>query len=264
MMGQGPHLAGMTDDDFGEEDSTLAGRVKRYAKVGTSVGGLAAQLAGARVLGRSLDRVQHSAELKQALGGLKGPLMKAAQILATIPDALPREYAGELRQLQSNAPAMGWPFVRRRMRAELGPDWQKRFQEFEHHAAAAASLRHFRAADRWVLVPVREVELGLAWAYLLHDEVEPAVTRIRTILARDPDNDPLRDDLFRVLLSRGRADEALAVRLEAFDRHPAPPAERMALATRLAQSGHSEAACPLVQIRKFLRQKIFSKSGLDI
>ena len=117
-----------------------------------------------------------------------------------------------------------------------------RWYPAEHHAAAAASLRHFRAADRWGLVPVREVELGLAWAHLLHDEVEPAVTRIRTILARDPDNDPLRDDLFRVLLSRGRADEALAVRLEAFDRHPAPPAERIALATRLAQSGHSEAA----------------------
>ncbi len=61
-------------------------------------------------------------------------------MLATIPDALPAEYAGELAQLQSNAPPMGWPFVRRRMAAELGPDWQKRFKSFEHEAAAAASL----------------------------------------------------------------------------------------------------------------------------
>ncbi|HSM19091.1 MAG TPA: AarF/ABC1/UbiB kinase family protein, partial [Hyphomicrobiales bacterium] len=73
-------------------------------------------------------------------GGLKGPLMKAAQILATIPEALPREYAEELRQLQSNAPAMGWPFVKRRMAAELGPDWQDTFAEFGHEAAASASL----------------------------------------------------------------------------------------------------------------------------
>ncbi|MDJ0610395.1 MAG: AarF/ABC1/UbiB kinase family protein [Kiloniellales bacterium] len=138
----------MTEKDFGREDSTISGRVKRYARVGTSVGGLAAQLAGARYLGRSIDRDQHSAELKQALGNLKGPLMKAAQILATIPDALPREYADELRQLQSNAPSMGWPFVKRRMRAELGPDWQKRFAEFEHTAAAAASLGQVhRATD---------------------------------------------------------------------------------------------------------------------
>ncbi len=127
--------------DFGDEaGSRLSGRVRRYAKVGTSVGGLAAQVVGARYLGIGLDRGKHSSDLKAALGGLKGPLMKAAQILATIPDALPKEYAEELRQLQSNAPSMGWPFVKRRMRSELGPDWQKKFASFEHEAAAAASL----------------------------------------------------------------------------------------------------------------------------
>jgi predicted unusual protein kinase regulating ubiquinone biosynthesis (AarF/ABC1/UbiB family) len=66
--------------------------------------------------------------------------MKVAQLLATIPDALPDEYVRELIQLQSNAPAMGWPFVRRRMIGELGPDWEKRFKSFEHEAARAASL----------------------------------------------------------------------------------------------------------------------------
>jgi predicted unusual protein kinase regulating ubiquinone biosynthesis (AarF/ABC1/UbiB family) len=35
---------------------------------------------------------------------------------------------------------MGWAFVKRRMQAELGPDWQKEFASFEHHPAAAASL----------------------------------------------------------------------------------------------------------------------------
>ena len=66
--------------------------------------------------------------------------MKVAQLLATIPEALPKEYAAELAQLQSQAPPMGRPFVRRRMAAELGPDWQARFAEFELDAAAAASL----------------------------------------------------------------------------------------------------------------------------
>ena len=130
----------MSDDVYGPEDSRLSGRMRRYAKVGTQVGGLAAQVFGARVLGVGLDRGRHSADLKAALGGLKGPLMKAAQILATIPDALPREYAEELRQLQSNAPSMGWHFVKRRMRSELGPGWQKKMKNFEHEAAAAASL----------------------------------------------------------------------------------------------------------------------------
>ena len=104
------------------------------------MGGLAARLAGERYLGLALDRERHAADLKTALGGIKGPLMKVAQLLATIPDALPEEYVRELIQLQANAPAMGWPFVRRRMTGELGPDWQSRFRSFEHVAARAASL----------------------------------------------------------------------------------------------------------------------------
>jgi predicted unusual protein kinase regulating ubiquinone biosynthesis (AarF/ABC1/UbiB family) len=104
------------------------------------MGGLAARLAGERYLGIGIDRERHAADLKAALGGIKGPLMKVAQLLATIPDALPEEYVRELIQLQSNAPAMGWPFVRRRMMGELGPDWQSRFKSFEREAARAASL----------------------------------------------------------------------------------------------------------------------------
>ena len=122
------------------DDDRLTGRVKRYTRVGAAVGGLAARLAGERFLGLGLDRDKHAGDLKRALGGLKGPLMKVAQIMSTVPDLLPQEYASELGELQSNAPAMGWLFVRRRMTAELGPDWQQRFAGFSHEAAAAASL----------------------------------------------------------------------------------------------------------------------------
>src|SRR5438874_5014314 len=124
----------MTDED------SFTGRVRRYARVGSAMGGLAARLAGERYLGLAIDRERHAADLKAALGGIKGPLMKVAQLLATIPEALPEEYVRELIQLQANAPAMGWPFVRRRMIGELGADWQGRFQSFEHVAARAASL----------------------------------------------------------------------------------------------------------------------------
>src|SRR5690242_15372698 len=102
--------------------------------------GLGARLAGGRYLGLPIDRQRHAADLKAALGGIRGPLMKVAQLLATIPDALPEEYVRELIQLQADAPAMGWPFVRRRMMGELGADWQRRFRSFEHTAARAASL----------------------------------------------------------------------------------------------------------------------------
>jgi predicted unusual protein kinase regulating ubiquinone biosynthesis (AarF/ABC1/UbiB family) len=123
----------------GPSENSFGSRVRRYAQVGGAVGVQAARIAGARIMGRQLDGA-HAVELKEALGGLKGPLMKVAQLLATIPDALPAEYAAELAQLQSNAPPMGKPFVRRRMLAELGPDWQKRFASFPLDASAAASL----------------------------------------------------------------------------------------------------------------------------
>lgn len=119
---------------------SLGGRLRRYAKVGTAVGGLAARFAGNRMFGLSIDKPEHAAELTAALGGLKGPLMKVAQILSTVPDLLPEEYTAQLAQLQTNAPPMGWPFVKRRMTTELGSGWQSRYASFEHEAAAAASL----------------------------------------------------------------------------------------------------------------------------
>jgi len=70
-----------------------------------------------------------------------------AQLLATIPEALPPEYITELGKLQSQAPPMGWAFVRRRMQAELGADWQTKFASFEHHPAAAASLGQVHRAQ---------------------------------------------------------------------------------------------------------------------
>lgn len=122
------------------EKNTLGGRLVRYGRVSGTVAGLAAKLAGERYFGLKIEREDHAQKLVQALGSLKGPLMKVGQILATIPEALPPEYAREFQELQSNAPPMGWPFVRRRMKAELGPDWESRFQSFEKTAAAAASL----------------------------------------------------------------------------------------------------------------------------
>src|SRR6202163_1452987 len=126
----------MTD----REANRFSARAARYARVGANMSGVAARFAGARFLGMDLDRGKSAIELAAALGGLKGPIMKVAQLISTIPDALPPEYAAELAKLQSQAPPMGWGFVKRRMIAELGPDWQRKFASFEHHPAAAASL----------------------------------------------------------------------------------------------------------------------------
>ena len=122
------------------EDNTLGGRVKRYARVSTSIGTIAARIGAERLFGVPLDRPRLAADLRHALGDLKGPLMKVAQLMSTIPDALRDEYIEEFSALQANAPSMGWPFVKRRMAAELGPAWREHFAGFGHQAAAAASL----------------------------------------------------------------------------------------------------------------------------
>jgi predicted unusual protein kinase regulating ubiquinone biosynthesis (AarF/ABC1/UbiB family) len=122
------------------EKNRFSARAARYARVGANVGGVAARYAGRRILGGMPNRAGEASALASALGNLKGPLMKVAQLMATIPDLLPPEYAAELAKLQSEAPPMGWAFVKRRMQAELGPDWQQKFASFEHHPAAAASL----------------------------------------------------------------------------------------------------------------------------
>jgi predicted unusual protein kinase regulating ubiquinone biosynthesis (AarF/ABC1/UbiB family) len=170
------------------EQNRFSARAARYARVGANVGGVAARLAGARLFGLTLDRGKNATELAAALGGLKGPIMKVAQLMATIPDVLPPEYVEELAKLQSQAPPMGWAFVKRRMQAELGADWQSKFAHFEHHPAAAASLGQVHRAqahdgtalacklqypDMRSAVEADLQQLGLIFA--IHRRMDPAI-----------------------------------------------------------------------------------------
>jgi len=159
-------------------ENTFGGRVRRYAQVGSAMSGIAARYAGNRVFGWEIDNSKYAQELRTALGGLKGPLMKVAQMLATIPDALPADYAAELAQLQSEAPPMGKPFVRRRMQAELGPDWQRRFKHFEPEAAFAASLGQVHKAQ---LHDGRDVACKLQYPSIA-SSVEADLSQLKIIL----------------------------------------------------------------------------------
>lgn len=123
-----------------DENNSLGRRLRRYAKVGVSIGSVATRMAGEKVFGRAVDQEALANDLKVALGGLKGPLMKVAQIMSTVPDMLPEEYVRNLMELQTNAPSMGWPFVKRRMVTELGSNWRGQFLKFERVACNAASL----------------------------------------------------------------------------------------------------------------------------
>ena len=100
-------------DQRDPERNRITARIGRVAKVGANISGAV----GARVMGA--DDAKLAKAMRMALGRSKGPLMKVAQLLSTIPDLLPEAYAKEFRELQSQAPAMGWPFVQRRMRAAI-------------------------------------------------------------------------------------------------------------------------------------------------
>ena len=162
-----------------DDSSQLSQRLKRYVQVSSAVGGLAARLAGEKYLGISIDRASHADDLRAILGNLKGPLMKVAQILATVPDVLPDEYVQELSELQSNAPPMGRPFVKRRMSRELGPDWRQRFASFGETAAAAASLGQVHKAQ---LISGEVVACKLQYPDMA-SVVEADVTQLKMLLS---------------------------------------------------------------------------------
>ncbi|MGI9476928.1 MAG: ABC1 kinase family protein [Hyphomicrobiaceae bacterium] len=212
------------------EDNRLSARAARYMRVGGNVGTIAAKVAGQRLFGFEADKSKDAMELARALGGLKGPIMKVAQLLSTIPEALPAEYARELSQLQANAPAMGPAFVKRRMVAELGADWRARFAAFDTKAAASASLGQVHRAtshdgqalacklqypDMQSAVEADVSQLGIVFG--IHARMNPAVDT-REMLAEIGAR--LREELDYTLEARHTALYGLIFRDDALIRVP--------------------------------------------
>lgn len=165
-------------DERDPERNRLSARIARTAKVGGNLSGAGLAFAANRMFGGDDSDEKVARALASALGKTKGPLMKVAQMLSTIPDFLPAEYAVELSQLQAQAPAMGWPFVKRRMRAELGPDWQDKFEAFGKEASHAASLGQVHRAT---LPGGREVACKLQYPDM-SSAVEADVGQLKNLL----------------------------------------------------------------------------------
>ncbi len=194
-----------------KEENRFAARAARYMRVGTNVGAVAARVAGQRLFGIEGDRSRNAMELAAALGGLKGPIMKVAQLMSTIPEALPPEYARELSQLQSQAPAMGPAFVRRRMVAELGTDWASRFKSFAPTAAASASLGQVHKA---VAHDGRELACKLQYPDM-QSAVEADLTQLKVVFSIHARMDPAVDTREILTEIAARLREELDYELEA-------------------------------------------------
>ena len=190
--------------DDREDRGTFLGEVRRFARTSGAVGGIAARVVGSRAFGIKTDRAAHAEDLKAILGGLKGPLMKVAQFLSTVPDALPPEYAEELANLQANAPPMGWAFVQRRMTSELGTDWASRFRSFGREAAAAASLGQVHRA---VLPDGTEVACKLQYPDMASTvEADLRQLRIGLALYHRMDSAIQQDEVYEELAERLREE----------------------------------------------------------
>ena len=187
-----------------DREGSAFGEFRRFARTSGAVGGIAARIAGERVFGIKTDKLRHAEDLKAILGSLKGPMMKVAQFLSTVPDALPPEYAEQLAELQANAPPMGWPFVRRRMAGELGADWEGKFGGFAREAAAAASLGQVHRAT---LKDGTEVACKLQYPDM-PSTMEADLRQLRMAMAvyRRMDNAIIQDDIYTELVERLREE----------------------------------------------------------
>jgi predicted unusual protein kinase regulating ubiquinone biosynthesis (AarF/ABC1/UbiB family) len=198
--------------------------VRRAAKLAGLPIGLAGRTAlgvGKRIGGQSAERVAQEIQRRTAdqifrvLGELKGGAMKFGQALSIFEAALPPELAGPYRatltKLQESAPPLPASTVHRVLAADLGEDWRSRFESFDDHPAAAASIgqvhRAVWADGRAVAVKIQYPGAGKA---LIGDFNQLArAGRLFGVLMPGLDVKPLLDEL------RDRVAEELDYELEA-------------------------------------------------
>jgi predicted unusual protein kinase regulating ubiquinone biosynthesis (AarF/ABC1/UbiB family) len=202
--------------------------VTRTAKLASLPIGFAGRTAfglGKRVGGKPADLVlaevqQRTAEqMFKVLGELKGGAMKFGQALSVFEAALPEEVAGPYRatltKLQEAAPPLSADRVHGVLSDQLGPQWRRRFQDFDDVPAAAASIGQVHRAvwkdGRAVAVKIQYPGAGDA---LLSDLNQVGrMMRLMGSLTPGMDMKPLVDEI------RARMTEELDYRSEAKAQH---------------------------------------------
>jgi len=139
------------------KDDLPQGRIRRTARVGTVIGSQGARYAGTRAANvtRSKEKAAEAMDARHleaaermvdVLGTMKGAAMKIGQLASFIDtEFIPEEYRDlyqdKLSKLRSEAPAMPWKKVKDVLEEEWdGEPVEELFEDFEHEAAAAASI----------------------------------------------------------------------------------------------------------------------------
>src|SRR6266480_7028622 len=146
----------------GKDEGIPGGRVQRTAKVGHVLGSAGARYAGTRARNVVRSKDTGAAELDQrhleaaermvdALGQLKGAAMKIGQLASFIDtEFLPPEYRelyqDKLSALRTSAPPMPWGKVSKVLEEEWDSEVEELFEDFDHDAAAAASIGQVHSA----------------------------------------------------------------------------------------------------------------------
>jgi predicted unusual protein kinase regulating ubiquinone biosynthesis (AarF/ABC1/UbiB family) len=137
-VGPGPVSAG-----------SRAGRAAGLARVGGSAGAGLAVHKARRALAASdeqkaeLDaafQLRTAEQVAEALGGMKGALMKIGQMASYLAPGMPEPVRAALAELQADAPPMAAELAVRTVEEELGAPLDELFAEFEEAPFAAASI----------------------------------------------------------------------------------------------------------------------------
>ncbi|MDP9388477.1 MAG: AarF/ABC1/UbiB kinase family protein [Actinomycetota bacterium] len=84
--------------------------------------------------------IRSAEDVAKVLGGMKGAIMKAGQMLSFIADGLPPEAKAALATLQADVPPMAPSLAERVIREELGADPEQLFLDWDPVPVAAASI----------------------------------------------------------------------------------------------------------------------------
>src|SRR5437588_4850862 len=132
-------------------DSDRRHQLERQARVWRLTARRAFHWGALRVRGRNATEQERQAlearfaiktaeDVAQVLGGMKGAIMKAGQMVSFIAEGLPPEAQAALATLQADVPPMAPSLAEKVVRDELGADPEKLFLDWSPEPVAAASI----------------------------------------------------------------------------------------------------------------------------